>query len=134
MNDIDIKDSVKLVTGQREPLDDIEREKLRKGDELLAAVVKYAHNKFGHPLNDIWGGHEPPEDRPRTRDPDNPLTWRLQQLAQLILDGNSFDEIAVIMHIHGETVRSHMARLRKATGEEKSWRAALMAALWGWLD
>ena len=133
MDDYDVRDAVDLVTGKRQPLNDIEREKLRKGDELLAAVVKYAHNKFGHPLNDVWGGHEPPEDRPR-RNPGDPLTFRMRQVAQMTLDGYTFPEIGAELGIDAETVRSHMTRLRKATGEEKTWRAALMAALWGWLD
>ena len=58
----------------------------------------------------------------------------MRQIAQMTLDGYTFPEIATTLKIDGETVRSHMARLRKATGEEKTWRAALMAALWGWLD
>jgi DNA-binding NarL/FixJ family response regulator len=125
-----VQEAVELVTGQREPTpEDLDR--LRNGDALLMAVIRTGHTLQGKPITDHWPGKEPPPDNPHAL----PLTRRQRQLGRLILlDGLSVREAAAALGVTADTGESHAAQLRRKTGERFVWRAALMAAAWGWLD
>lgn len=119
--------AVALATRGVEAVTDDEREKLRLGDKLLLSVLRTGHTLTGRPIVDKWNGKEPPDARP-------PLPIRKQQIARLILKGYRIDQAAAELGIKPGTAYVYMKELREQTGEQFTWRAALMAALWGWLD
>ena len=117
--------TVALVTGQVKPVTDAEREKLRRGDEKLLSVLRSGRTLRGTPIIDKWNGQEPPE-RP-------PLPRRQRQVARLVLQGYRIEEAAEQLGIRRGTAYVYAKELRRQTGEQYTWRAALMAAVWGWL-
>jgi DNA-binding NarL/FixJ family response regulator len=120
--------AVALASGVAEAVTDDEREKLRRGDALLKAVVKHGITMNGKPIVDRWPGREPPN-----YEPVEGLLPRQQVTAALLLQGKSVHEIAAELAITTHQVRHEMKGLRAKTGERYTWRAALLAALWGWL-
>lgn len=104
---------------------------LREGDERLLSVLRTGRTLQGKRIVDRWGGLEPPVDV--VAQVEGPLTERQQEIARLVIEGLSPEEIAGRMKLSAWTVLSHMKGLREKTGQRLTWRAAVVAGVAGWL-
>jgi DNA-binding CsgD family transcriptional regulator len=116
---------VDLVTGNVVASDE-EREILRRGDSVLLSVLKTGYNKKGRKITTVY------QNKPAQ--PYQRLTKRERDVAKLILQGCKIDEAAEILGILPGTAYIYMRDLRIKTEERFTWRAALMACVWGWLE